>query len=69
MRPCPWTGEKMDSDLKDLLSEFKTAAVQVPKKMTDKGISFIFCNREGRTNQGMNKNPFWQLFERQILER
>lgn len=56
----------MGSDPKDLLSEFKAAPLQGQKKMTDKGISFVFCNREGRTNQGMNKNPFWQLFERHL---
>lgn len=61
---CPWTGEKMDSDPKLLLSEFRAAPVRGHKKMTDKGICFIFCKSEGRNNQGMNKNPFWQLFWR-----
>lgn len=59
----------MDSDPKDLLPEFKAAPVQGHKKMTDKEISFVFCNREGRNNQGMNKNPFWQPFGMQILKK
>lgn len=61
VRPCPQTGEKMDSDPKDSLPEFKAASVQEHERRTGKGISF-FCNREGGTNQGMNKNDFSHLF-------
>lgn len=69
VRPYPWTGEKMDSDPKDLLPEFKAAPVQEHEKRTDKGISFVFCKREGGTNQGMNKNHFSHFFRRQTWER
>lgn len=54
---------------KDLLPEFKAAPVQEHEKRTDKGISFVFCKREGGTNQGMNKNHFSHFFRRQTWER
>lgn len=59
----------MGSDPKDLLPEFKAVSVQEHEKRTDKRISFVFCNREGGTNQGMNKNRFSHFFGRQTLER
>lgn len=59
----------MDSDPKDSLPEFKAATVQEHEKRTDKGISFVFCNREGGTNQGMKKNHFSHFFGRQTSER
>lgn len=59
----------MDSDPQDILPEFKAASVQEQEKRTDKGMSFVFLNREGRTNQGMNKKRFSHFFGRQTLER
>lgn len=67
--PAHKTSEIMDSDPKDLLPEFKAASVQEHEKRTDKGISLVFCNGEGGTNQGMNKNHFSHFFRRQTLER
>lgn len=69
VQSCPWAGGKMDSDPKDILSEFKAASAKEQEKRTDKGISFVFCNREGGTNQGMKKNRFSHFFGRQTLER